>query len=186
MTFRLKRRLQLPQRSYLKRLLNTFIMESSDLVRHQIIKRLMAQHTENVADAAINLWEPMTTRIISLVGEGGFNSLYARSAFLSQLAFPWLTASSPPAHRQLTASSPPAHRQLTASSPPSQTDLRFAELKICFEGQTPEQAREANSLLLITFTDILAALIGEHLTTSILRSAWGNGASDWLDKELKK
>jgi hypothetical protein len=106
----------------------------------------------------------MTTRIISIVGEGGFNSLYARSAFLSQLAFPWLTA----------------------SSLPSQTDLRFAELKICFEGQTPEQVREANSLLLITFTDILAALIGEQLTTSILRSAWGNGASDWPDKELKK
>jgi hypothetical protein len=82
-------------------------METSDLVRHQIIKCLMAQHTENVADAAISIWEPMTTRIISIVGEGGFNSLYARSAFLSQLAFPWLTA----------------------SSLPSQTDLRFAELK---------------------------------------------------------
>jgi hypothetical protein len=42
------------------------------------------------------------------------------------------------------------------------------------EGQTPAQASEANRLLLITFTDILAALIGEQLTTSILRLAWGS------------
>lgn len=41
------------------------------------------------------------------------------------------------------------------------------------EGQAPAQASEANSLLMITFTDILASLIGEQLTTSILRLAWG-------------
>ena len=53
------------------------------------------------------------------------------------------------------------------------------------EGQTPVQASEANSLLLITFTDILASLIGEQLTTRILCSAWGNDAQDRPDKEFK-
>ncbi len=138
-------------------------METNDFLRHQIIKRLMAQHTENVADAAIILWEQMATQIVSIVGEGGFNSLYARSAFLTQPAFPWLTA----------------------GSLSSQTDHRFAELKMNFEGQTPAQASEANSRLLITFTDILASLIGEQLTTNILRSAWGNDASDMPCKEFK-
>jgi len=38
---------------------------------------------------------------------------------------------------------------------------------------------------LITFTDILASLIGEALTTSILRSAWGNDAPDQTDKDCK-
>ena len=42
------------------------------------------------------------------------------------------------------------------------------------EGQTPVQAGEANSLLLISFTDILASLIGEQLTTRILCLAWGS------------
>ncbi|BBP05255.1 hypothetical protein TPL01_23940 [Sulfuriferula plumbiphila] len=56
-------------------------METRDLLRHQIIKSRMAQHTEKVADAAINLWEQMAIQIISIVGEGGFNSLYARSVF---------------------------------------------------------------------------------------------------------
>ena len=131
-------------------------METSDLLRHQIIESFMAQHTEKVADAAINLWEQMATQIISIIGEGGFNSLYARSVFLTRSTFPGLAA----------------------SPLPPQADHRFAELKTTLEGQTPAQASEANRLLLITFTDILASLIGEQLTTSILRSAWGNDASD--------
>ncbi|MGZ8181675.1 MAG: hypothetical protein ACXWT1_06940 [Methylobacter sp.] len=137
-------------------------METSDLLRHQKIKSLMAQHNEKVADAAIKIWEQMAAQIISIVGEGGFNSLYARSVFLTQSTFPWLAASS--------------------LSP--QTDHRFAELKMSLEGQTAALAGEANSLLLITFTDILATLIGEHLTASILRSAWGNDASDRAGKEF--
>ncbi|MGZ8236314.1 MAG: hypothetical protein ACXWTY_00390 [Methylobacter sp.] len=137
-------------------------METSDLLRHQKIKSLMAQHNEKVADAAIQIWEQMAAQIISIVGEGGFNSLYARSVFLTQSTFPWLAASS--------------------LSP--QTDHRFAELKMSLEGQTAALAGEANSLLLITFTDILATLIGEHLTASILRSAWGNDASDRAGKEF--
>ena len=122
---------------------------TSDLLRQQIVKRRMAQPTEEVADAAIDLWEQMATQIIFIVGEGGFNSIYARSVFLTQSTFPWLAADS--------------------LSP--QTDHRFAELKISLEGQTPEQINAGNSLLLITFTDILASLIGEQLTSLILRSA---------------
>lgn len=138
-------------------------METSGLLRQQIIKCLVAQHPEKVEDVSILLWEQMAIPIISIVGKGGFNSLYARSIFLTQSTFPWLAA-----------------RSLLA-----QTDHRFTELKMCFEGQTPAQASAANSLLLITFTDILASLIGEQLTTRILRSAWGNDASDRAGKEFK-
>jgi len=127
-------------------------MESRDLLRHQIIESLITHRTEKVADAAMNVWEKLATEIISVVGEDGFNSLYARSLFLTQSTFPWLAACS--------------------LSP--QSDHRFAELKKRLEGQTPVQARVANILLLITFTDILTSLIGEALTTSILRSAWGS------------
>jgi hypothetical protein len=139
-------------------------MENSSLLRHQIINKLMAQHTEKVADAAINLWEQMAIQIISIVGEGGFNSLYARSLFLTQSTFPWLSA----------------------DLPSSQAGQRFEKLKISLEGQSPVQAHEANSLLLMTFTDILASLIGERLTTSILCSAWDNDASGRFGKEFQK
>ena len=126
-------------------------METSSLPRHRIIKSLTAQLPEKQADAVISLWEQMASQIISLIGEGGFSSLYARSLFLTQSTFPWLVADS--------------------ATPP--TDHRFAPLKKSLEGQNPLQASEANNLLLITFTDILASLIGESLTTRILRSAWG-------------
>ncbi len=115
-----------------------------------MINGVMAEHPE--VDAAINLWEQMATQIIAIVGEGGFNSLYARSVFLTRSTFPWLAA----------------------GALPPQADQLFAGLKTSLEGQTQAQAVKASSLLLITFTDILASLIGEQLTTSILRLAWGS------------
>lgn len=135
-------------------------METGNLLRHQIINNLLEQPTENVADDAVQLWHQMASKIIPLVGEVGFSSLYGRSLFLMHSRLPWLPADA-----------------LT-----TQNADRFTPLKISFEGQTPVQAGAANSLLLITFSDILASLIGEHLTTSILRSAWVNEKDA---KELK-
>ena len=138
-------------------------MATSDLPRHQIIEILMAQLPEKDADAAIRVWEQMATQIISIVGEDGFNSLYARSIFLTQSTFPWLAAG------------PLA----------PQSDHRFAGLKTSFEGQATSEAREANTLLLITFTDILATLIGEQLMTRILQLAWGTDTSNSTGKEIQ-
>lgn len=138
-------------------------MDMSSLLRHQMIESLATPPTEKGADAAMRLWEKMSTKIISIVGEGGFHSLYARSFFIARARFPWLAA----------------------DELPTQTDQLFAQLKICFESQTPALARAANSLLLVTFTDILASLIGEALTTSILRSAWDSDVSDLAGKGLK-
>ena len=112
----------------------------------------MASHPQTAENAAIDLWVQMATQIISIIGVGGFNSLYARSLFLNQSSFPGLAA----------------------SVSPLQTDQRFAELKKHFEGQSPAKIIEANNRLLCTFTDILAGLIGEALTSSILSSAWSD------------
>lgn len=139
-------------------------MASSDALRRQLIESLIPGHTEKVSDVAVVLWEQMATEIISIVGEGGFNSLYARSVFLSQPTFPWLAAC------------------VLLQQP----DQRFAELKAGFEVQVPAQVRVANSLLLITFTDILVSLIGSQLTDNILHLAWGNRASDSACKEFEK
>lgn len=136
---------------------------SNLLLRHQKIKSHLGQHPEKVVAVSIDLWEQMATQIVSIFGEGGFSSLYARSIFLTQSSFPWLAAG--------------------VLSP--QKDHRFAELKTSLEAQTPAHASAANDLLLITFTDILVTLIGESLTIRILHSAWGNDASDLANKEFK-
>ncbi|MEO6351749.1 MAG: hypothetical protein ABIO19_12825 [Burkholderiaceae bacterium] len=139
-------------------------MATNDSLRRQLIESLIPQHTEKILDATIIRWEQMAVEIISIVGEGGFNSLYARSVFLTQTTFPWLAA-------------------CVLSQ---QHDQRFATLKIGFEAQTPAHARAANNLLLITFTDILASLIGDQLTANILHAAWDDGALDRASKELEK
>ncbi len=138
-------------------------MNMSNQSRHQMIESLATPSPEKGADAAIRLWEQMSTQIISIIGNGGFHSRYARSLFIARAHFPWLAADELPA----------------------QTDPLFAQLQKCLESQTPVQASTANSLLLITFTDILASLIGEALTTSILRSAWEADASDQAGKGFK-
>jgi len=133
------------------------------LLRHQIIESLTAPHTEKAADTAIVLWERMATQIIAIIGVGGFNSLYARSLFLTQSGFPWLNG----------------------CELPCPVDQRFTALKNCLEEQAPGDALEANNRLLCTFTDILAALIGEALTSSILRSAWGDHAPAQDQQEVQ-
>lgn len=135
-------------------------MQSVALIRHQTIENIKRPGSESVAGAAISLWEQLSVQIISIVGEAGFDSLYARSISLTQSAFPWLATSRLP-----------------------QTEHRFKDLEMQFEGQSPSQINTANTMLLITFTDILASLIGEQLTSSILRSAWGDHASNWPGKE---
>jgi len=138
-------------------------MQTSDLLRHQVIESLTAPHPEKGVESAIALWAQMAVSLISIVGDGGFNSLYARSVFLTQPTFPWLAD--------------------TTLSP--QANHRFTQLKTSYEGQTPAVVHAANCLLLITFTDILAVLIGEQLTISILHTAWGADARDSTGKKFK-
>lgn len=139
-------------------------MATNDPLRQQLIESLISEHTAKFSDAAVIQWELMAAKIIAIVGKGGFNSLYARSVFLTQVTYPWLAA-------------------CVLSQ---QQEQLFTALKIGFEAQTPAQAREANSALLTTFTDILTSLIGDQLTENILYSAWGDGASDNAAKELRK
>ena len=133
------------------------------MLREQKIKNLMARPSAQDASASIQLWHTMATQIISVVGQGGFQSLYSRSIFLTQRTYPWIT--------HLPAG-------LT-------TDLSFPTLKACLEERDPTQAHEANTLLMLTFTDLLASLIGEQLTVKLLKAAWGADAADLTDKETE-
>lgn len=133
------------------------------MLRHQLIKHLTAQCHAKGADAAVELWTQLAAQLIPIIGAGGFDSLYARSVNLCQSSYLWLAA----------------------VSEQTLTDHRFADLKKSLQAQPPALADEANCLLLITFTNILASMIGERLTTRILDSAWDIGPQDPADKEIK-
>lgn len=120
------------------------------------------QRPESILEVTINLWERLASELISIIGEGGFQSLYSRSVHLTNVTFPWLVL----------------------RHPLQQTDSRFTGLKMSLEGRDIKEASEASITLLITFIDILAMLIGEQLTTSILCSAWDDDAFDIALKEF--
>lgn len=134
------------------------------MLRHQLILSHTQMHPQKSADVSVALWEQLSVELIAIIGESGFDSLYARSIYLIQTAYPWLNA---------TVLSPHAKH-------------RFAGLHTRFAEQAPALVAEANKQLLITFTDILASLIGEDLTIQILGAAWGQEATQEASKELKK
>ena len=138
-----------------------FSMQITDLPRHLLIKRVTAHRHLNGLDTGAVLWRQMATQLILIIGSGGFDSLYARSVHLGKATYPWLGG----------------------GFGPSETDHRFSALEASLQMQSLPLARDANCLLLITFTDILASMIGERLTTRILDSAWATGAQDTPDKE---
>jgi hypothetical protein len=140
-------------------------MATTDAQPHQMIRRAITRRPDAIPGVTIDLWERLASQLISIIGEGGFDSLYSRSVHLTNATFPWLAVSHPP--------------------PAQQTDSRFAGLKTSLEGRDFTEASEASITLFITFIDILALLIGEHLTTSILHSAWGDDALDIAVKELR-
>lgn len=129
--------------------------------RRQMIQGLTAPRTGITEETAISLWRQVAAQVTSIVGDGGFESLYDRSVFLTQARFPWLS-------------------DLTDSAP---TEQRFERLQTHLEEQTPATAADANALLLTTLTDLLASLIGEPLTARILESAWGGDARDKDNEE---
>ena len=131
-------------------------MPTSDIRRQQLIEAAMANGANDVADVAIQRWQHLASQLISIIGEGGFNALYIRSVYLTQATHPWIV--------------------LDEASHGG--DFRFINLKNSLKGQSATEASEASFMLILTFTNILASLIGEALTTSILSSAWGDNASD--------
>lgn len=121
------------------------------------------QRPDAILEVTISLWKRLAFELVSIIGEGGFQSLYSRSTHLTSLTYPWVALS-----------------QVIRP-----TDTGFSDLQIFFKGQDSTQASDASIALLVTFIDILIDLIGEHLTTSILRSAWGSDAVDIAVKELR-
>ena len=65
-------------------------MGTSNFPLHRMIKNLQQLQTGNIPDAAVLVWEQMADQIISIVGEGGFNTLYSRSLVLTQPTYFWL------------------------------------------------------------------------------------------------
>jgi hypothetical protein len=125
-------------------------MTTHDRLRQQIISRVAGQESEELATRAMQWWAAIARELIPLIGHDGFNFLYRRSLSLTQDCYPWLA--------------------------PQALDPTFTSLGASLAARSSVDAFEAGVALLLVFGELLAGLIGESLTFSIINAAWGDNA----------
>ena len=138
-------------------------METDEQQRHQMIGRAVLHRPDAQADASLWLWKSLFTELSLIIGKRGFESLYARSLSRASAEHAWLRAPAAPAGSDT-----------------------FAQLGANLMTREAGQAQAASAALLCIFTDILIVLIGELLTLSILRKAWGDDVVDDAETDLGK
>jgi hypothetical protein len=142
-----------------------------DSAAHHTIRRALSRtlapsggdraNASVVAEAAIHAWIRTALELTPVIGQEGVRALYARCMVLARSTYPWLPAS-----------------ELSASQAKALADLRQS-----LEGREPAEALEASIAFLTLVAELLGALIGEALTTRLLRSAWGNDVPDPTTQE---
>ncbi len=102
-----------------------------------------------VLQAVVGTWQTMAAQLEPVIGTRGVSVLLNRALYLTTKSFPWLT---------------PTNAQ-EAADPMDNLKLRFAD-------RSALDAAEAGCALLVTFTELLASLIGESLTERLLACVW--------------
>lgn len=126
-----------------------------------IIRRLLAEKGDDAVNTSIDILEMLASSLIGLIGEQGFETLLYRSAHRVNLDFRWM--------------------HYDARTAPS--DPEFNLLRECFDGQPAQLAHAASELLLTTLIDVLAVLIGEHMTMLIVQPALARASAGNNSKE---
>ena len=139
-------------------------METNKNLWQEVLEAALAGNPDAVVSTTIRRWEQLAPELISIIGEGGFKPLYARSLRLASKQHEWL---------QPCAEKPAA-------------GVRFTELAACLQAQDTVGAQQASLDLFAIFLDVLASLIGEDLTTHLLHSAWSNKISETPAKDFSK
>jgi hypothetical protein len=141
-------------------------MVTSTEQRHQLIARAVLRRPDDAPDAGVaavsaQRWRQLARQLCPIIGDGGFMALYMRNLHVMRRQYSWL----------------PQHEALP-------TGAAFAALEQALQECDPAAAASASTALLCTFIDTLILLIGELLTTSILREAWGDDVENPAGTEL--
>lgn len=105
---------------------------------------------EEITGFVKELWKCLAVEIISIVGQDGYDALYARAQFLAK--------------RSSTGPRMGGALEIENLVPDAVSEC----------ASTASQFRETNRQLLIIYTDLLSTLIGDQLNTRLLEVAWKN------------
>jgi hypothetical protein len=137
-------------------------MAITDELRHRMIEQAVRSLPHAHADGSVLLWQSLAAELRAIIGDRGFESLYARSLYRAGAAYPWLDPHLPQ---------------------PAATAFRLLAARL--HSRAPADAQAASAALLIIFTDTLILLIGDLLTNTILRTAWGDDVVGGAGPELQ-
>ncbi len=121
-----------------------------EAIRTALAQGTRVPNTDTTAQATAAVWRSVTAQLAPVIGARGLDVLFGRAFHKTSMAFPWLAVGE--------------GRGAAGSALP-----RLAER---LAGQAPAIAAEASFMLLLTFTELLATLIGETLTTRLLAPVW--------------
>ncbi len=116
-----------------------------------LIARLIRESPSPASETAAALLLPLSRKLTTIIGQNGFQTLYDRSLHTAAKHYPWLIAA--------------ADASARLSDP--------EKLKAALCKQPVDQASHATVLLFSTLLELLVCLIGQSLTTNLLRDAWG-------------
>lgn len=109
-------------------------------------------NADTTAEATASIWLLVIEQLAPVIGARGLDVLFSRALHQTSAEFPCL---------ELVVD-----RGGSASPLPS--------LRACLAGQNTATAAEASITLLVTFTELLATLIGESLTSRLLGPVWAD------------
>ena len=110
----------------------------------------VAPGADAIAQSALETWQQIAAQLEPVIGARGMDALFSRSVHLVGSTYGWLETSA-------------VHGNGAVS---------LADFKTCLESREAPVAAAAASALLATFTELLANLIGESLSTRLLEVVW--------------
>lgn len=110
----------------------------------------IAPDSHGVAEATLRTLGQVAARLAPIIGARGVEALFSRSLQMTSAAFPWLSK---------------------AGGADDRADL-LTNLRANIEAIDPVVGAAASFALLVTFTELLATLIGESLTDRLLDPVW--------------
>jgi hypothetical protein len=128
----------------------------------QLAARVLKHQAGPDADAAAlaaasrRAYDELAGVLAPLIGQLGIDALAGRAVHLAQVEYPWLAE--------------------TRESEPAEGP--FTQVSVFLEQQDPALAAEAAGAVLAILMGLLATLIGESLTTRLIRTAWPDSFSD--------
>ncbi len=133
-------------------------MKATTEARHQLVRTTVASREDTPGEAAVELWGSFRARLSARIGESGFTTMFTRTLLAARATTPTLPQ-------------------------PGQPTIWFTELRTSLDALPKARATEVSSQLFITFTDILAVLLGEAMTVGLLLSAWGSAPASGAFRE---